>query len=57
MTDEITRPTDAELHAYKAVNDAEYLRVTAAAAGGTNRLIYTTELPTEGTDPGGDASP
>jgi hypothetical protein len=51
MTDQIARPTDAELHAYKAVHHAEYLRVTAQEAGGTNRLIHTTELPTEGTDP------
>jgi hypothetical protein len=51
MTDQIARPTDAELHAYKAVHHAEYLRVTAQGAGGTNRLIHTTELPTEGTDP------
>lgn len=51
MTDQIARPTDAELHAYKAVHHAEYLRVTAREAGGTNRLIHTTTLPTEGTDP------
>jgi hypothetical protein len=51
MTDQIARPTDAELHAYKAVHHAEYLRVTAQDAGGTNRLIHTTELPTEGIDP------
>jgi len=51
VTDQIVRPSDAELHAYKAVHHAEYLRVTAHDAGGTNRLIHTTELPTEGTDP------
>jgi len=51
VSDQVARPTDAELHAYKAVHHAEYLRVTAEAAGGTNRLIHTTELPTEGTDP------
>ncbi len=51
MVDQVVRPTDAELHAYKAVHHAEYLRVTAREAGGTNRLIHTTELPTEGTDP------
>jgi len=45
------RPTDAQLHAYKAVHHAEYLKVTAAEAGGTNKLIHTTVLPTEGTDP------
>jgi hypothetical protein len=51
VTDQIARPTDAQLHAYKAVHHAEYLKVTAQAVGGTNRLIHTTELPTEGTDP------
>jgi hypothetical protein len=51
MTTEIARPADAHLHAYKAVHHANYLKVTSRAAGGTNRLIHTTELPTEGTDP------
>lgn len=51
MSNQIARPSDAELHAYKAVHHAEYLRVTAHDAGGTNRLIHTTKLPTEGTDP------
>lgn len=45
------RPTDAQLHAYKAMHHAEYLKVTTASAGGTNKLIHTTKLPTEGTDP------
>ncbi|MBW1743599.1 MAG: DUF1254 domain-containing protein, partial [Deltaproteobacteria bacterium] len=45
------RPTDAQLHAYKAKHHADYLKVTAADAGGTNKLIHTTVLPTEGTDP------
>jgi hypothetical protein len=47
----VERPTDAQLHAYKAVHHARYLKVTAAEAGGTNKLLHTTELPTEGTDP------
>jgi len=47
----VERPTDAQLHAYKAVHHANYLKVTAASAGGTNKLIHTTVLPTEGTDP------
>ncbi len=51
MATEVERPTDAQLHAYKAVHHAEYLKVTSRSAGGTNRLIHTTELPTEGTDP------
>ena len=50
-TASVERPTDAQLHAYKAVHHAEYMKTTAAQAGGTNRLVHTTELPTEGTDP------
>ena len=45
------RPSDAQLHAYKAVHHAEYLKVTAAQSGGTNKLLHTTVLPTEGIDP------
>jgi hypothetical protein len=45
------RPSDAELHAFKVYHHAVYMVITAASAGGTNRLIHTTELPTEGTDP------
>jgi hypothetical protein len=45
------RPSNAHLHAYKAVHHAEYMKTTAADAGGTNKLIHTTVLPTEGTDP------
>lgn len=47
----VERPSDAHLHAYKAVHHANYLKVTAESAGGTNKLIHTTKLPTEGTDP------
>ncbi len=46
-----SRPSDAHLHAYKAWHHAIYLKVTAADAGGTNKLLHTTKLPTEGTDP------
>ena len=45
------RPTDAQLHAYKAWHHAMYMKVTAAAAGGPNKLLHTKELPTEGSDP------
>lgn len=44
-------PTIAELHAYKAYHHAEYLKVTAKQAGGTNMLLHTTKLPSEGNDP------
>ena len=45
------KPTVAELHAYKAMHHAIYMKTTAAAAGGTNKLLHTKKLPTEGTDP------
>ena len=45
------RPTDAELHAFKAYHHAVYMVTTAKQAGGTNKLVHTTVLPTEGTDP------
>ena len=45
------KATVAEMHAYKAVHHANYLKVTAEKAGGTNILMHTTKLPTEGSDP------
>jgi hypothetical protein len=45
-----TRPSDAELHAYKAYHHARYMVQTAEAADGTNKLLHTKKLPTEGTD-------
>jgi len=45
------RPTDAELHAYKTYHHTRYKVATAAEAGGTNKLLHTKSLPTEGTDP------
>ena len=47
----VKRPSDAHLHAYKAYHHAIYLKATADEAGGTNKLLHTTELPTEGKDP------
>ncbi|MEH6579725.1 MAG: DUF1254 domain-containing protein [Amphritea sp.] len=44
------RPSDAELHAYKAYHHARYMVQTADAVGGTNKLLHTKSLPTEGTD-------
>lgn len=44
------RPTDAEFHAFKAYHHAIYMETTAKQAGGTNKLLHTTKLPTEGTD-------
>ena len=45
------KPSVAELHAYKAYHHTRYKVQTAEAAGGTNKLLNTRELPTEGTDP------
>jgi hypothetical protein len=45
------KPSVAELHAYKAYHHARYMVQTAAVVGGTNKLLHTKELPTEGTDP------
>ena len=44
------RPTDADFHAFKAYHHAIYMETTAKQAGGTNKLLHTTKLPTEGTD-------
>ncbi|MGB5965590.1 MAG: DUF1254 domain-containing protein [Sulfurimonadaceae bacterium] len=44
------RPSDAELHAFKAYHHAVYMETTAKEAGGTNKLLHTKKLPTEGTD-------
>jgi hypothetical protein len=45
------RPSDADLMAFKVYHHAVYMVTTAKQAGGTNRLLHTVELPTEGTDP------
>ena len=37
--------------AFKVYHHAVYMMTTAEQAGGTNKLLHTTELPTEGTDP------
>jgi hypothetical protein len=44
------RPSDAELDAYKVYHHARYMVQTAEKAGGTNKLLHTRKLPTEGTD-------
>jgi hypothetical protein len=45
------RPSDADLMAFKVYHHAVYMETTARQAGGTNELLHTTKLPTEGTDP------
>jgi hypothetical protein len=44
------RPSDADLMAFKVYHHMVYMETTAKQAGGTNKLLHTTELPTEGTD-------
>lgn len=48
---QLEKPTVAELHAYKVYHHTRYMVQTAEAAGGTNKLLHTKKLPTEGTDP------
>jgi hypothetical protein len=45
------RPSDSDLNAFKVYHHAVYMETTARDAGGTNKLLHTKELPTEGTDP------
>jgi len=45
------RPSDSDLNAFKVYHHAIYMETTAKEAGGTNKLLHTTTLPTEGTDP------
>lgn len=51
MAAEHIKATVAEMRAYIAVHHANYLKVTAKQAGGTNVLSHTKKLPTEGSDP------
>ena len=50
-TERPEKPSVAELHAYKAYHHARYMVQTAKQAGGTNKLLHTKKMPTEGTDP------
>ncbi len=45
------RPSDADLMAFKVYHHMVYMVTTAKQAGGTNKLLHTKALPTEGTDP------
>ncbi len=45
------RPSDALLQAFKIYHHAVYLGTTSKQAKGTNKLLHTRRLPTEGTDP------
>ena len=45
------RPSDAELMAFKVYHHMVYMVTTSKQAGGTNKLLHTKKMPTEGTDP------
>ncbi|MHC4206840.1 MAG: DUF1254 domain-containing protein [Planctomycetota bacterium] len=45
------RPSDSDLMAFKVYHHTVYKETTTKQVGGTNKLLHTTELPTEGTDP------
>ncbi len=45
------KPSNAELMAFKVYHHMMYMVTTAQQAGGTNKLLHTKELPTEGSDP------
>ena len=45
------KPSDADLMAFKVYHHMVYMVTTSKQAGGTNKLLHTTELPSEGTDP------
>ena len=44
------KPNDADLMAFKLYHHMRYMVITAAEAGGTNKILHTRKLPTEGTD-------
>jgi hypothetical protein len=45
------KPSDADFLAFMVYHHMNYMITTANEAGGTNKLLHTRELPTEGTDP------
>lgn len=45
------KPADADLMAFKVYHHMRYMVTTAEQAGGTNKLLHTKKLPTEGIDP------
>lgn len=47
----LERPSDADFMAFKVYHHMIYMVTTAKEAGGSNKLLHTKKLPTEGTDP------
>ena len=48
---QVEKPTVAEFMAFKVYHHMMYMVTTAGQAGGTNKLLHTRKMPTEGTDP------
>ena len=48
---EQAKPSDADFLAFMVYHHMNYMKTTAKQAGGTNKLLHTKKLPTEGTDP------
>ena len=48
---ELAKPSDADFLAFMVYHHMNYMKTTAKQAGGTNKLLHTKKLPTEGTDP------
>jgi hypothetical protein len=48
---ELAKPSDAEFLSFMVYHHMSYMLTTAKEAGGTNKLLHTRKLPTEGTDP------
>ena len=51
VAETIEKPSVAELQAFKVYHHMVYMVTTAKQAGGTNKLLHTRKMPTEGTDP------
>lgn len=49
--DSLKKPSDAEFLAFMVYHHMNYMITTADHAGGTNKLLHTKKLPTEGSDP------
>ena len=48
---ELEKPSDANFLAFMVYHHMNYMITTASHAGGTNKLLHTKKLPTEGSDP------
>jgi hypothetical protein len=51
QTATLEKPSDEDFLAFMVYHHMNYMKTTAKQVGGTNRLLHTRKLPTEGTDP------